>query len=516
MTSKASLATETRPATQAGTTGATGFAGKSEATAQAGSGTRGRTAAKSPLTGKPRAAPKAGFASEAGLAGKTHATAQTALTTQTGGTAKSGTHGSTASKSGLTAETETGPSTQSGLAGQTKAAAQTRATANAKAQTAADFSTETQTETGRDAQTGPAAYVETQPGTDLQTQAHLAAEATAETTNRYERTRARAEAGPEAGPEFTPAGGATGPAAGPPGPRAETAPTRPEAVPAGPETMSRPKTRPRPETTPTRSETMSRPKTAPAGPAGSEATLPGARFAAAPTRLPAVPETARAGETSAIGIVRTGAEADQSAAQTTHDGVADAEHSAGAIHDRRESVADQGGPVLRDRGNETRAIPVSAVTGAVTPVARAVPRVTLTIPAVAGVIPAITRGIAILVGHDLLQAADRVARTQVHTRRRARHRGRELVGCHVDQTVVEHRLLWTLNEGLCRRRVGEQTQDVFDQRVHWYIPSVESCEAQDRIDRRSDRHAMDRPARRNRGLIPPLANSGSGSFGGSG
>ncbi len=67
----------------------------------------------------------------------------------------------------------------------------------------------------------------------------------------------------------------------------------------------------------------------------------------------------------------------------------------------------------------------------------------------------ISRGVisgckAVLVGHRLLQTADRVASTEIETRHRIGRRHRELVGSHVDQTVIGHGLLRTVDEGVGR------------------------------------------------------------------
>jgi hypothetical protein len=67
----------------------------------------------------------------------------------------------------------------------------------------------------------------------------------------------------------------------------------------------------------------------------------------------------------------------------------------------------------------------------------------------------ISRGVisgckAVLVGHRLLQTADRVASTEIETRHRIGRRHRELVGSHVDQTVIGHGLLRAVYEGLGR------------------------------------------------------------------
>jgi len=69
----------------------------------------------------------------------------------------------------------------------------------------------------------------------------------------------------------------------------------------------------------------------------------------------------------------------------------------------------------------------------------------------------------------LLQATYRIA-TEIRARQRIGRGQRELVWCHVDQAGVIHGPLGTTHEGRGRLGIGEQVQDVLDQRVHDRFP----------------------------------------------
>nr|WP_118914029.1 hypothetical protein [Mycobacterium shigaense] len=151
--------------------------------------------------------------------------------------------------------------------------------------------------------------------------------------------------------------------------------------------------------------------------------------------MPAEPGSNRS-EEPARSAVQAGIDgSDESAGHITRDGIAGTENCAHAIHD---------GPVARV---------VSAA-----------------VPAVARVVAGIALVEAVLVREHLLQTADRVAGAEVHAGHRAGHGGRELVGRHVDQAVVDHGLVRAGHERLRGRRVGKQAQDVLDQLVHDRFP----------------------------------------------
>ncbi|MCV7049204.1 hypothetical protein H7H82_01025 [Mycobacterium heidelbergense] len=166
----------------------------------------------------------------------------------------------------------------------------------------------------------------------------------------------------------------------------------------------------------------------------------------APTRLPSIPTSTGIPQPGVKGI-------EQSAAQPADDGGPVAQYSVCAIHDGSDGVTHQRGTVIGNRGNQAGPIPVVRVITAI--------RIRVIAP--------IRGGVAVLIGQDLLQTADRVA-AEVQTGHRIRRRHRELVGCRIDPGLG-HRLLGTIKEGLGRFWTGEQGQDVFDQRVHDRFPS---------------------------------------------
>jgi hypothetical protein len=386
----------------------------------------------------------------AGLAGETGLVGETALAGETGladtGNADSAIQGSPAAEpgihpgllthsgSGSASDPATGTCTEAAtdtaLTTQIRTAVKAGATAKTGFTAQPGFATHTntgaiaKTETGLGAQTGLSPETKsglaTKAETSLGTQASTPAKANAQSGVDLD---AQADLASEtaAGAELTPARlearpGSTPTRAALTGTRAttgaEVTPTRPMTVPA-------------------------RPMIAPTGPVPVPAWSPltGARPECPPTGLPAVSRESTADSAVKPGVNR----AEDSACPVGH----------------------QGGAVFRHRSDRIGRI--ASVALVVTPIAGVIPAVTRVVAPIAGVV-------AVLVGQNLLQTTDRVARTEVHARHRTGHRGREHVRRHVHQAGVGHGLAGAGDERLRGARIGKQVQDVLDQFVHDRFP----------------------------------------------
>jgi hypothetical protein len=209
--------------------------------------------------------------------------------------------------------------------------------------------------------------------------------------------------------------------------------------------------------------TSSRTKTTPTGTAPTRTTPTGTAPTGTVTGAPATAEVTETGLPAvAVPRAETAQQPRADTKQSARDVADNSQPGVGAIHEGSNGVADQ--------ATNARVVPAVPAVARVIPARAAVPAVARVIPAVARIaVAAVTGRVAVLVGQDLLQAANRIA-TEISARQCIGRGQRELVWCHIDQAGVIHGLLGATHEGRGRRGITEQVQDVLDQRVHDRFP----------------------------------------------